>query len=235
MAEDSSQDKKAASKTEASKSEAPKTDALKTEAPKADAPKSGDKPAENIPDRRKLFISNLDFEITEEKLREMFEESGALVSCVIATDRETKRSKGFAFVEMGSEDAADKAVSSLDNKVMNGRPMKVSFDRGKTGGGRGGSFGGGRGDGKPGGRRFEQLPPIQRMQLFRRKRKLDPFLEDPTKSIDYRDVATLSRFISERGKILSRRLTGLDAYNQRKIAKAIKRAQNLGLMTYRET
>jgi small subunit ribosomal protein S18 len=57
-------------------------------------------------------------------------------------------------------------------------------------------------------------------------------MEDPTKTVDYKDVAMLSRFLSERGKILSRRLTGLSAYNQRKLSKAIKRAQNLGLLPF---
>ncbi|MBX7143139.1 MAG: 30S ribosomal protein S18 [Oligoflexia bacterium] len=70
------------------------------------------------------------------------------------------------------------------------------------------------------------------MQLFRRRRKIDPFMEDPSKTVDYKDVIMLSRFVSERGKILSRRLTGLSAYNQRKLSKAIKRAQNLGLMPF---
>lgn len=179
--------------------------------------------------RKKLFISNLDFEITTDQLREMFSEIGPCLSVVIATDRETKRSKGFAFVEMETEEAARSAIEQLNNKVVNGRPMKVVEDRGKT------SSGGGAGDGDGSGeapRRFEPLPPIQRMQLFKRRRKLDPFMEDPSKSIDYRDVATLSRFLSERGRLLSRRLTGLSAYNQRKVAKAIKRAQNLGLLPF---
>jgi len=57
-------------------------------------------------------------------------------------------------------------------------------------------------------------------------------MEDPTKTVDYRDVAMLNRFLSERGKILSRRLTGLSAYNQRKVAKAVKRAQHLGLIPF---
>jgi small subunit ribosomal protein S18 len=178
--------------------------------------------------RKKLFISNLDFEITTDQLREMFSEIGPCLSVVIATDRETKRSKGFAFVEMETEEAARSAIEQLNNKVVNGRPMKVVEDRGKTA-----SSGGG--DGEASGdapRRFEPLPPIQRMQLFKRRKKLDPFLEDPTKTIDYRDVATLSRFLSERGRLLSRRLTGLNAYNQRKVAKAIKRAQNLGLLPF---
>ncbi|MCX6114763.1 MAG: 30S ribosomal protein S18 [Proteobacteria bacterium] len=70
------------------------------------------------------------------------------------------------------------------------------------------------------------------MQLFKRRKKLDPFTDDPTKSVDYKDVVMLSRFVSERGRILSRRLTGLSAFNQRKVSKAIKRAQSLGLMAY---
>lgn len=170
---------------------------------------------------KKLFISNLDFEVNNDQLRDMFSAIGPCISAVIATDRETRRSKGFAFVEMETDDDAKAAIEQLNNKVVNGRPMKVVEDRGKTGGA-------GSGDGE-GGRR-EQLPPIQRMQLFKRRRKVDPFMEDPTKAVDYKDVATLSRFVSERGKILSRRLTGLSAYNQRKVSKAIKRAQNIGLM-----
>lgn len=172
--------------------------------------------------KKKLFVSNLDFEVTNDQLRDMFAEVGNVVSAVIATDRETRRSKGFAFVEMDTEEDAQRAIEQLNNKVVNNRPMKVVEDRGKTGGG----------DGDGEGRRYEPLPPIQRMQLFRRRKKLDPFLEDPTKTIDYKDVAMLSRFVSERGKILSRRLTGLNAYNQRKVAKAIKRAQNAGLMPF---
>ena len=176
--------------------------------------------------KKKLFVSNLDFEISMDQLREMFAAVGSVISAVIATDRETKRSKGFAFVEMDNEDDAAKAIEGLNNKVVNGRPMKVCEDRGKTGG----SAGGEEGDG--GERRREYLPPIQRMQLFRRTRKLDPFNEDPEKTVDYKDVATLSRFLSERGRILSRRLTGLSSYNQRKVSKAIKRAQNMGLMPF---
>ncbi len=173
---------------------------------------------------KKLFVSNLDFEVSNDQLREMFSEVGPSISVVIATDRETKRSKGFAFVEMEADDDAKKAIETLNNRMVNGRPMKVVEDRGKTSGG------GIAADGEN--RRPEPLPPIQRMQLFKRRKKLDPFMQDPTKTVDYRDVATLSRFISERGKILSRRLTGLSAYNQRKVTKAIKRAQHAGLMPF---
>ncbi len=174
---------------------------------------------------KKLFVSNLDFEVDQGALRDLFAELGGVISAVIATDRETKRSKGFAFVEMEREEDAQKAIETLNNRALNGRPMKVVEDRGK-GGGSGGS------DDGEGPRQREYLPPIQRMQLFKRRKKIDPFMEDPTKSVDYKDVAILVRFLSERGKMLSRRLTGLSAYNQRKVSKAIKRAQTLGLMPF---
>jgi ribosomal protein S18 len=178
------------------------------------------------PNKKKLFISNLDFEVTSEQLRQIFEEVGPCVSVVVASDRETKRSKGFAFVEMEADGDAQKAIEGLNNRTVNGRPMKVCEDRGKNSGPSSSEAG------AEGGRKFEPLPSIQRMQLFKRRRKLDPFCEDPAKTVDYKDVVMLSKFVSERGKILSRRLTGLSSYNQRKVAKAIKRAQSLGLMAY---
>lgn len=179
--------------------------------------------------RKKLFVSNLDFDITEDQLKEMFEEVGQTVSVVLAVERESKRSKGFAFVEMESEELAQNAIEALHEKVVNGRPIRVSEDRGKGGD----SPSTGKSGEPTEKRQREHLPPIQRMQLFRRRQKVDPFLEDPTKVVDFRDTALLSRFMSERGKILSRRLTGLTAYNQRQVAKAIKRAQSLGLLPYR--
>lgn len=170
--------------------------------------------------KKKLFVSNLDFEVTADQLRDIFNEVGGASSLTIAQDRETKRSKGFAFVEMESEEAALDAIDKLTGKLVNGRPIKVVEDRGK----------GSVGDGEE--RRREYLPPIQRTVLFRRRRKLDPFTADPTKAIDYKEVAILGKFLSERGRLLSRRVTGLSAYNQRKISKAIKRAQNAGLMPF---
>ena len=176
--------------------------------------------------KKKLFVSNLDFEVGTDQLAAMFNELGPCLSAVIATDRETKRSKGFAFVEMDSEDDAQKAIEALNNKVVNGRPMKVCEDRGKNA-----SVGGGEA-GADGPRKREYLPPIQRMQLFKRRKKLDPFMQDSSATVDYKDTAILSRFLSERGRILSRKLTGLTSYNQRKVSKAIKRAQNLGLLPF---
>lgn len=180
---------------------------------------------------KKLFVSNIDFEIKEDTLRQMFMEIGPCVSVVMAFDRETKRSKGFAFVELEGDEDAKKAIELLNNKVINGRPMKVTEDRGKGGAGSDGASDDAP-RGEDGRRRPEFLPPMQRLTLFKRKKKTDIYLEDESHTIDYKDTSTLSRFLSERGKILSRRLTGLNSYNQRKVAKAIKRSQNLGLMGF---
>jgi small subunit ribosomal protein S18 len=170
--------------------------------------------------KNKLFVSNIDFEVTTDLLREMFEEIAPVLNAVIALDRESKRSKGFAFIEMETEAGATTAIEGLNNKPINGRPMKVCHDRGKAN------------EGEEKGKKREYLPPIQRMQLFRRRKKMDPFVDDPTKTVEYKDLALLSRFVSERGSILSRRLTGLSAYHQRKVSKAVKRAQSLGMMPY---
>lgn len=64
------------------------------------------------------------------------------------------------------------------------------------------------------------------------KRKVDPFLVDKTLKIDWKDSGLLSRFITERGKIMPRRVSGLTAKNQRKLKKAIKRARHAALLPY---
>jgi small subunit ribosomal protein S18 len=64
------------------------------------------------------------------------------------------------------------------------------------------------------------------------KRKVDPFLADKTLQIDWKDPNLLSRFITERGKIVPRRVSGVTAKNQRKLAKAIKRARHMALLPY---
>ena len=64
------------------------------------------------------------------------------------------------------------------------------------------------------------------------KRKVDPFLVDKTLKIDWRDSGLLSRFITERGKIVPRRVSGVTAKNQRKLATAIKKARQMGLLPY---
>lgn len=67
---------------------------------------------------------------------------------------------------------------------------------------------------------------------MRRRKKADPFGGDKINQIDYKDVALLKKYISERGKILPRRVTGTSAKAQRKLTTAIKRARNLALLPY---
>jgi small subunit ribosomal protein S18 len=64
------------------------------------------------------------------------------------------------------------------------------------------------------------------------KRKVDPFLADKTLRIDWKDPQLLSRFITERGKVVPRRVSGVSAKNQRKLAKAIKQARQMALIPY---
>ena len=66
----------------------------------------------------------------------------------------------------------------------------------------------------------------------RGKRKVDPFLADKTLKIDWRDPQLLSRFITERGKIVPRRVSGLTAKNQRALKKAIKKARHMSIIPY---
>jgi small subunit ribosomal protein S18 len=65
-----------------------------------------------------------------------------------------------------------------------------------------------------------------------RKRKRCPFTAENFENIDYKDVETLSKFITERGKILPRRITGVSAYYQRRLAKAIKLARHVALLPF---
>ncbi|SLN54698.1 30S ribosomal protein S18 [Roseisalinus antarcticus] len=67
---------------------------------------------------------------------------------------------------------------------------------------------------------------------FFRRRKSDPFEGDNAPAIDYKDTRTLQRYISERGKIVPSRITAVGSKNQRKLAKAIKRARFLALLPY---
>lgn len=90
---------------------------------------------------KKLYVGNLPFETTEEELREIFEQHGPTASVRIITDRDTGRSRGFAFVEFESDANADSALQALDGKDMGGRALRVNEAQDK--GGRGG--GGGRG------------------------------------------------------------------------------------------
>jgi RNA recognition motif-containing protein len=72
-----------------------------------------------------LFVGNLSYETTEEKLRTLFDEFGQTESVRLISDRYTGRSRGFAFVEMLTEQAAEEAMSGMNNKQIDGREIKV--------------------------------------------------------------------------------------------------------------
>jgi RNA recognition motif-containing protein len=98
---------------------------------------------------KKLYVGNLSYDTTDSELREMFEEFGTVDSAEVIMDRQSGRSKGFAFVEMGSDQEAQAAIQALNGKEIGGRPLTVNEarpreDRGGGGRGRGG-YGGGRG------------------------------------------------------------------------------------------
>ncbi len=74
----------------------------------------------------KLFVGNLDYTVTSEELKKMFSEFGNVVDAVVITDRETRRSRGFGFVEFASEEEAKKAIQAMDGKDINGRKINVN-------------------------------------------------------------------------------------------------------------
>lgn len=81
-------------------------------------------------------------------------------------------------------------------------------------------------------RRSAEPPNITIRRPFFRRRKASPFAHADAPKIDYKDIKLLQRFISERGKIVPRRITAVTAKEQRELAKAIKRARHLGMLPY---
>ncbi len=100
---------------------------------------------------KNIFVGNLDFGATEDTVRQLFEAYGAVERVSLMTDRETGRSRGFAFVEMTNTDEADRAITALNGANVGGRALNVNEARPKPAGGGGGGFrgsgGGGRGPG----------------------------------------------------------------------------------------
>ena len=112
---------------------------------------------------KKLYVGNLSFDTTDSTLQEMFSAHGTVDSAQIIQDRDTGRSKGFGFVEMEDDNAANDAIKGLNDTQHEGRPLTVNEakpreERSGGGGGRGGYGGGGRsgggGYGGGGGRRY---------------------------------------------------------------------------------
>ncbi|MBV6495624.1 MAG: RNA-binding protein [Acidobacteria bacterium ACB1] len=92
----------------------------------------------------KLYVGNLSFRVTSEDLQEHFATAGAVESANVVFDRETGRSRGFGFVEMGSEDAATAAIAQFNGQDYDGRNMVVNEARPREDRPRGGGYGGGR-------------------------------------------------------------------------------------------
>jgi len=120
---------------------------------------------------KKLYVGNLAFQTTSQDLQELFATAGTVESAQIIEDRDTGRSKGFAFVEMSTDEEAASAIDQFNGKEVGGRMLKVNEARprenrsggggggrgfgGGGGGNRGGGFGGNRGGGGGGNRRSE--------------------------------------------------------------------------------
>lgn len=105
---------------------------------------------------RKLYCGNLSYNVSDADLEQLFAQFGTVQSAQVIADRDTGRSKGFGFVEMGSEADAQAAIDGLNDKEHDGRPLTVNEakPRESRGGGGGGGRGGYGGGGGGGGRRY---------------------------------------------------------------------------------
>src|SRR5207237_5905838 len=105
---------------------------------------------------KKLYVGNLSYDTTDATLEQMFAAHGTVQSAQVIMDRDTGRSKGFGFVEMGSDQEAQAAIQALNGQEVGGRSLTVNEARPKEGGGGGGRSGGGGGGGRGGygGRRY---------------------------------------------------------------------------------
>jgi RNA recognition motif-containing protein len=109
---------------------------------------------------KRLYVGNLSYEVDSSELEQMFSAHGSVQSAEVVSDRMTGRSKGFGFVEMGTDEEAQKAITALNGQQNNGRALTVNEakpreerPRGGGGGGGGGYGGGGGGGGGRGGDR----------------------------------------------------------------------------------
>jgi RNA recognition motif-containing protein len=105
----------------------------------------------------KLYVGNLSYSTTEEDLRALFAQAGAVASVALIKDRDTGKSKGFAFVEMATQAEAQKAITMFNAFKLENRTLVVNLARPREERPSGGGFGGGRGGGQDrrgGNRRF---------------------------------------------------------------------------------
>jgi cold-inducible RNA-binding protein len=90
----------------------------------------------------KLYVGNLSYEMTEEQLSDLFSEAGEVTSAKIITDRQTGQPRGFGFVEMETKLEGQKAISILNGRSLDGRPLTVNEAKPPQKGGFGGGGGG---------------------------------------------------------------------------------------------
>jgi len=103
---------------------------------------------------KRIYVGNLPFSATSDDVQNLFAEYGSVTEVHLVTDRQTGQPRGFGFVEMEDDAAADTAVGELNNKDFQGRNLKVNEARpreSRGGGGGGGGYGGGGGGGYGGG------------------------------------------------------------------------------------
>ena len=79
-----------------------------------------------------IYVGNLSYKMTDDELREVFAQHGAVSSCKIIIDRETNRSKGFGFVEMDNSNEAESAIQALNGSEVGGRSLRVNEARPRT-------------------------------------------------------------------------------------------------------
>jgi len=131
----------------------------------------------------RLYVGNLSYETTSVELEDLFKEKGEVANCDVVMDRFSGRSKGFAFVEMGSQEDANKAIEELNGKDFQGRELTVNEARPRAerpaqpsfgGGGGGGGYGGG-GGGYGGGAKRPGKPKGSRRNARNEKRNRKSF------------------------------------------------------------
>lgn len=90
---------------------------------------------------KKLYVGGLAYSVTDAQLQQLFAGHGTVESAKVVTDRETDRSRGFGFVEMGTQEEAEKAIAALNGTLLEGRNLTVNMSRPREDSGRGGGGG----------------------------------------------------------------------------------------------
>jgi cold-inducible RNA-binding protein len=87
---------------------------------------------------KKLYVGGLSYSVTDDQLRQLFVSHGGVESAKVITDRESNRSRGFGFVEMSTQEEAEKAITALNGTQLDGRSLTVNMSKPREDSGRGG-------------------------------------------------------------------------------------------------